>query len=252
LPHALPDFHEIDCHLFEGWPPMRVENVHGWRCAIDGGVTRRPNSVWPIAWDGVASLDAAIDEVEAVYRATNLRACFRISDAAVPRSLDARLAERGYEIEGRSHVLAAPLHEVSARAPDRAEMALLSAPSAGWLACYGSGLARESDVPIVRSIFGRIGHTHVFAAAIRDGVAASVMLAVHTGPWVQISAVRTLPAHRRQGLAAGVMTAAAAWAHRQGARGLVLSVEAANAPAVSLYGAAGLKRIYGYHYRAKA
>ena len=252
MPPTLPDFREIDRHLFEGWPPARIENVHGWRSALDGGVTRRPNSVWPIAWDGAALLDRAIDAVEAVYGSANLRPCFRISDAALPGNLDARLAERGYGIEGRSHVLATSMDEASARVRDGAEIVLLSEPSADWLACYESGLARESDGPIVRSIFGRIKHRHVFAAAVRGSTAVSVMLAVHTGPWVQISAVRTLPAHRRQGLAVGVMAAAAAWARRQDARGLALQVEAANAPALSLYHAAGLKRIYGYHYRAKA
>jgi len=249
---TLAEFREIDNHLFQGWPPARIENIHGWRCALDGGVTRRPNSVWPTEWDTRASLDAAIDKVEGLYRAASLRPCFRISNGTSPANLDSRLAERDYEVEGRSHVLAAPCTATPPHNANSARVVLMHRPNAAWMACYGSGLATDDERRIVRAIFGRIEPTHVFGAAIQTGIVVSVMLAVLSGPWVQISAVRTLPSYRRQGLATLVMASVSVWACREGATKLVLQVEASNAAALALYRRAGFHRIYGYHYRVKA
>ena len=252
MPLTLSDFREIDEHLFQGWPPARIVNFRNWLCALDGGVTRRPNSVWPIAWDEHASLETAIDEAEGLYRAANLRPCFRISDGAIPANLDAQLAKRGYDVEGRSHVLAAPSTMSLPSNSNNVSVTLIDNPNADWLACYESGLATEVERRIVRAIFRRLECKHVFGAAVEARTVVCVMLAVLSGQWVQISAVRTLSEYRRKGLAALVMATVSVWASREGATRLVLQVDATNAPALALYRRAGFHRIYGYHYRVKA
>ncbi|MFI4987788.1 MAG: GNAT family N-acetyltransferase [Alphaproteobacteria bacterium] len=250
---ATSDILALEPQLVRGWPPERVVELYGWRCGLDRGVTRRANSVWPLAWDGAAALDAAIGEAEAIYRSAGRRPCFRVMTGARPAELDAALAARGYASEGESHVLVAsprvaahPLPGIAGLAP-----ALLAAPSAAWLACYQEGRTDEGESLAVRGLFARIAAPHVFAAASSGGRIASVALAVATDGWVQVSAVRTLPEFRRRGLADLVLAAIFDWAPRQHARNLVLMVEASNRPALALYRKAGFRRVYDYHYRAK-
>ncbi len=248
---AASDILALEPHLMRGWPAARVVELHGWRCGLDRGVTRRPNSVWALAWDGGVELAAAIAEAAALYREAGLRPCFRIADAVRPAGLDAALAAEGYRSEGASHVLVAPFSAAQGETPlsTAAETVLLEAPDAAWLACYEEGLASEAERRAVRGLFARIADPHVFAAAISGGKVASVALAVLSGPWVQIAAVRTLPDFRRRGLANAVMTAVRGWARQEGAGRLALMVEAGNVPALELYRKAGFSRVYGYHYR---
>jgi ribosomal protein S18 acetylase RimI-like enzyme len=238
---------ELEGHLFRGWPPARVEHIGGWRCGLDRGVTRRPNSIWPIAWDGSLALEDAIARTEALYRDAGLDPCFRIMTGAAPPELEDALAARGYAAEGPSRVLVATLSPHPAPADD---ILFLEAPNEPWLACYESELKHEAERQATRALFGRITERHVFGAAVVDGVTTSTALAVATEGWAQISAVRTLPAWRRRGLAERVLAALAAWARRQGAANLILAVEAGNTPAERLYRKAGFRHEYDYRYRA--
>jgi ribosomal protein S18 acetylase RimI-like enzyme len=60
----------------------------------------------------------------------------------------------------------------------------------------------------------------------------------------------TDPGRRRSGHARRVLEALADWGMREGAAGLCLEVDAANAPARALYEAFGIgTELYRYHYR---
>jgi len=249
-----PAIRALDDELYLGWPPERVVDLHGWRCGLDRGATRRPNSVWPFAWQPHRPLAAGIQAAERLYREAGLRPCFRITRAAAPGELPQALADRGYSREGASHVLVAETGSTGA-APPRGTGVTLSLderPSAGWLACYEDGLASAAEGKAVRGLLARIAAPHVFAAVALDGRTASTALAIATRTCVQISAVRTLPACRRRGLAEHVLSALQDWARALGARRLALMVEATNAPALALYRKAGFRRAYDYHYLATA
>lgn len=242
----------LDDHLLRGWPSARVVDLKGWRCAIDRGATRRANSIWPLAWEPGASLGAAITAAERLYREAGLRPCFRITAGAEPPGLAQALAAAGYVAEGASHVLVAPAAP-AAPAPSRfsgVALELLTAPSESWLACYAED--RKAELTALRGIFARIAPQHVFAAAMAGDKVASTALAVATGAWVQISAVRTLPAFRRRGLCAAILSTIREWACAQDATQLALMVEAGNAPALGLYRKAGFVQAYDYHYLAKS
>jgi GNAT superfamily N-acetyltransferase len=241
---------DLEDHLFRGWPPARIETVGGWRCGLDRGVTRRPNSVWAFAWDDAVPLDAAIERVETLYRDAGLRPCFRIREASEPAGLETALVGRGYAAEGHSHVLTAALTSMSARGDD-IEVAAFGAPSDIWLACYEADLSGARERMAVRGLLARAPAPRLFVATVTDGVATSAALAVSTGEWVQISAVRTLPDWRRRGLAQAVVAAMTRWAGAQGAKRLALQVDATNDPALALYRKAGFRHAYDYHYRAR-
>lgn len=245
------DIRALEQYLLRGWPPARLVCVRGWRCGLDRGVTRRPNSVWPLAWEGDAPLAEAIDEVEALYRRAGLRPCFKITRAAQPAALERALAARGYSSEGWSHVLVAAAAQPAAQAGPHAEIVLLERPSDAWLACYWAERASVEERAALGGLIERIAAPRAFGAALVEGGVASVALAAASDGWAQISAVRTVPALRRRGLAAAVMAALVGWARAAGSERFALQVEAGNAPALALYHEAGFRRAYDYHYLAK-
>jgi len=245
------DIRALEKHLLRGWPPARLVCVQGWRCGLDRGVTRRPNSVWPLAWEGEGRVAEAIAEVEALYRGAGLRPCFKMTRAAQPATLDDALAARGYTAEGSSHVLVAAAVKTLAPPDSRVEVVLLKRPSDAWLACYWAERASAAERKALGGLIGRIAVPHVFSAALVEGGVASVALAVASDGLAQISAVRTDPALRRRGLAAAVMAALVGWARAAGAERLALQVEAGNVPALALYRKAGFRRVYDYRYLAK-
>lgn len=247
---APTDILEIEGHLLLGWPPLRTEPLGGWTCALDQGVTRRANSVWPLAWTNGVPLEAAIARVEQTYRSAGLLPRFKMTTAALPGSLDQALAQRGYLSEGASHVLVADLASLPTAPTSHVETRLFPSPNDAWRACYEIEWHTERERTATQQIFTRLSHPHVFGVAIHEGRVASVALAVSTGKWVQVSAVRTFPEIRRQGLARAVMTALTVWAREKGATGLILQVEAGNNPALTLYGKAGFRHVYDYYYRA--
>ena len=100
----------------------------------------------------------------------------------------------------------------------RAVMARVTGPRT-WL------LARTGDVPV-----------------------ACAFLALH-GDAAMLHALEVEAAHRREGHAARLTRAAAAWARDQGAATLALAVAEANAPAMALYDRLGMAEAARHHYR---
>jgi GNAT superfamily N-acetyltransferase len=64
--------------------------------------------------------------------------------------------------------------------------------------------------------------------------------------------VVTADGERSKGYATAVMRSGLAWAAGTGAGFAALSVEATNGPALALYGRAGYRHAYDYHYQAPA
>ena len=78
-----PEVAQIDLSAERIWPPARLEQVSGWRCRLDRGVSRRANSVLALNWSG-DDLREACRQVVALYRRTGLRPCFQITPAIAP------------------------------------------------------------------------------------------------------------------------------------------------------------------------
>lgn len=233
------------------WPAEMQETVRGWMLGFTRGVTRRANSVIPLSWTG-GELEAAIAEVEARYHGRGLPPCFKMTEAAQPSGLDAALEARGYRVEGRSWVMTADAAVTAARCPAVAETAIAPDPDPLWCS-----LAWPADRPagfeadIRAGIAGRIGGPRAFATVICEGRPAGVALGAVVGERCCITAVSTLPAFRRRGVARTALGALAEWATANGARRLFLQVEENNPAAIALYRTTGFGRAYDYWYRVR-
>jgi N-acetylglutamate synthase len=236
----------------DAWPPATTAWLEGWRLGLDGGVTRRANSVLPNAARPVGDVDALIREVERRYRAHGLPPCFKLTAAAEPADLDHRLERRKYRSEGHSLVLVADARQI-ARPPDpQIAVALDDAPSEAWLDLCWPATQYGAERPVRQAIVERLRAPRVFGIASRASVPGGAALAVEGRGWAGITAVHTLPEQRRQGIARALLRALAGWAGDQGIERLYLQVERDNAPAQRLYEGLGFTEAYHYHYRRAA
>jgi N-acetylglutamate synthase len=228
------------------WPALRQVLFGGWVLRFSGELTRRANSVNPL---GIARIcpRGLIDNCEALYRRQRQPTIFRLP-SLIGSNIDERLASRGYSSEGFSLVLYADLAAIPV-ASDPA-VRLSSRPTAAWLAAMAM-LQRHGNKEAVlyRRIVGALAVPAAFAAlADDDGIAALAFGAIHSGLICYESVVTDLR-WRRRGYARRVIGSLAAWARDHGAAGACLEVEAANSPALALYGRLGFRQLYRYHYR---
>jgi ribosomal protein S18 acetylase RimI-like enzyme len=114
--------------------------------------------------------------------------------------------------------------------------------SAAWRAAYGNEAVSEH-------VLQRIGAATGFASITVDAGVAALGLFVVAGRLSGVFCMATAPEHRRQGLAAAILRAGAAWSAERGADMLYLQVEDDNEEARGLYRKVGFTRSHSYHYR---
>ena len=226
------------------WPAAEREAIDGWVWRCSGGGGRRANSVLPLAFDG-RDLAASIAAVEGRYRAHKLKSYFQVSSIAEPPGLDAALAERSYQFEEPTLLLAKQL--LPSSMPDGVVVAV--DPDPGWMDIYTTALdaTRVAEVP---AILARVPAPRAFFTVRLGGEAIATALGVLSPDGiVVVECVATSPGRRRTGAARLVMDALEAWATLQGATVAALQVIESNAPARALYGQRGYCRAGSYHYR---
>jgi GNAT superfamily N-acetyltransferase len=226
------------------WPALREVLLDSWLLRFSEGLTRRANSANPLR----PVAHSALGDCERLYGRLALPTIFRVLSLIDP-SVDERLAAAGYTREGESCVLYGAIEGIAAaRDPD---VQLLYWPSPEWFGAMAA-LQNHSDEEAVtyRRIVGQLAIPAAFAALSDEGGCVAVAYgALHNGLLCYESIV-TDSRRRRRGYGRRIITALAAWAKDQGARGACLEVEASNTPAQALYAAFGLKReLYRYHYR---
>ena len=239
----------VDPRLLEtvadrAWPARESGALGGWRLNASDGWSRRINACWPLG-EPDRPIDEAIAAAEAFYAARGLPACFKLSDGAVvPSNLFEHLRARGYRpthgtlvMVGEAVGLADPAVTVS-DAPDPTFEAVFTASADG-----NAADARER-----LDALARIPAPARFARLDRDGEPVALGASAVDGEWVGIFGMRTLPGHRRQGLALRILGTLLAEAKALGARRAYLQVEADNAPAIALYSGLGFVPAYGYRY----
>ena len=229
-----------------GWPPAEVGRLGDWRLHADRGYSGRANACWPIGAPGLA-LGEAIGAVERWYAARGLPAVFRPADIAATVVLREALQGLDYQARKPTLVMVGALP-----AAQTAETVALSTdPDPAFRALFLASADDPGDAAERIAAVARIAPPRAFARIERDGEPAAVGAAAVEAGWAGLFAMRTAPAHRRQGLARAIVLALSAYAAQAGARQAYLQVEAANTPAVALYEGLGFKPAYGYRYWEK-
>ena len=224
-----------------GRPAAETQQLGEWLLRASSGWTGRGNSLLPVGNPGMP-LAEALERAEAFYRERGLpaQAQVRLDSPAATE-----LQELGW-VEahpGRSDVLVMHTTLDHVNALPQYDVLLADRPDDAWY-----GVAFEGLVPAPAPVVLEGAAKAVFASITVDGEPVAVGRGSMTGHWLGIDAVRVLPAHRGQGLAAAVVRGLARWAGPQGGRRTYLEVLESNLPAVTAYQRLGYVEAYRYRY----
>jgi N-acetylglutamate synthase len=235
-----------------GFPPLRQVVVDGWMLRFSRGVRRTANSATPLR-EPSQDIGAVIAIAEALYRAQNLPAIFRIPSFVAPAA-DHQLAQRGYTAEGESCVIEGPLEPIIASATPFGGtdvVQLSSSPAPEWLSAMARLQGQQPEFHVgYREIVGGVTLPAAFAELAIDGATVALAYGVIHRGMLCFESVVTDAAQRRKGYSRRVLAALAAWAQRNGAKMATLQVEAHNTAGRTLYHSIGMTtELHRYHYR---
>ncbi|WP_422754684.1 GNAT family N-acetyltransferase [Micromonospora sp. WMMD708] len=251
---------ELELAADEAWPAPVRGQLGDWLLRSADGWTGRANSALPVG-DPDRPLPAAVDAIERWYAGHRQPAMVNTPlPLAVPVGVE--LDARGWTARPLTLVQTVPLttllsdpHRTSpeggptldgaGRDGDDPPVVLDPAPSEEWLAVAAG---RKGGLPdSARHILTAVARVR-FARVYADGVLVATGRGTVTGQgrWLGLSLIEVAPSARRQGLAARVIRALAAWGAAEGATHAFLQVEQRNTGAVALYRKLGFTTHHTY------
>jgi GNAT superfamily N-acetyltransferase len=231
------DLRAIERLHVRAWPALETADVHGWLWRHSGGGSQRANSVSTVSFNGDDPV-AALDEVEARYRARGAVPRFHTYDLAAPSGLTDLLRARGYA-EGESTITMAKPVTPCEPPPD---ISVAERADAEWREVY-LGAITEGRRVINAQILDSIPSPCAWLSCWRGGKTISTGLCVADGAFAVVECMATRAEARRQGGADAVLAGIEAWAATRGVRTLALQVVAANPPALALYRSRGFEPV---------
>lgn len=238
----------LEPHILEpladdAWPARDRARLGGWRLNATSGHSMRINACWPLAAPD-RDPEAALDAVEAWFAERGLPPRFKLTEGLVtPADLAERLAARGYAACKATLVMLGP----TGGRTDGA-VRLSDAPDATFETVFTATAGNPEDGRERLETLRRIPAPARFARLDIDGAPAAIGASAVGGGHAGIFGMRTVPDHRRKGLARRVLRALLAEARTLGAERAWLQVEADNAPAIALYADEGFVPGYRYSY----
>lgn len=227
----------------DAWPARERERLGGWRLNASSGHSMRINACWPLSAPD-RDAEAAIGAVEAWYAARDLPPRFKLTDGLIsPPDLADRLAERGYSASKDTLVMVGPTRGEGDRS-----VAVSGAPDATFEGVFTASAGDAEDGRERIEALARMPPPALFAKVEIGGAPAAIGVAALGGGFAGVFGMRTVPAHRRKGLARRILRALLAEARQAGAERAWLQVEADNAPAIALYANEGFEPAYRYRY----
>jgi GNAT superfamily N-acetyltransferase len=259
-PHLAISMQDLEATLALGWPAPERASLGDWALRAGAGFTSRANSVLPLGNPGV-SLSEAVDYCERWYDERGLRPQFALFGpagfAAEDDPLGRELQSRHYGPFHSTAVLTASTRglptETTARAshggdPVRLEPVL----SAQWWEAWAASQDDETaDVRAAGSAARAIlngSADQLFASVEIVGRIAGVARVAFANRWAGVSALHVAPEHRRTGVAAQLMGAAADAARSRDIRSVYVQVLKANSAARGLYDQLGFSTHHEYCY----
>lgn len=237
------DLRSVEAAIAAAWPADETRAIGGWLWRASGGGYGRANSVATLGCPG--DVEAAIDEVEALYQARSAPVLIQVTDASEPADLSQRLASRGYRVGDENATMVLDLGGAVPRPVvenSAFEIETTAEATADWIETYATVLdtSRRASAP---RILARVPRPCHMIGVRRDGRHIATVLLIVSGPIAVVECVATRSEARRSGAGRVGMEVAIETARRAGARRVALSMVANNGPARRLYEALGFVEV---------
>ncbi|MEM8848558.1 MAG: GNAT family N-acetyltransferase [Pseudomonadota bacterium] len=217
------------------WPAERTWTDGPWTHRATPGAGGRVNAISGDAPD-------QIDRAEATARDTGRRASFVIWPGQ--DALDTALAARGYTIEDAVHLYTIDTAALTADPLPHATGFTIWPPLQIMRDIWNAG----GIGPERQAVMARAARPCAAMARVDDRAAGVGFVAAQDGTAL-LSAVEVLEHHRRKGVSALILRAAAHWALAQGCGRVALVTTRDNLAANAAYSSHGMAIVEGYHYR---
>lgn len=241
----MPDILASELLAHRTWPCRDQQTLGDWILREADGFTRRANSCLALGDPGVP-LDAAIDAVDAWYRARDLEPCVKMCPGA-PDGLDGLLCSRGWSIATPSLVLRRDLSRDPLAPPP--EFSASSAPEADWLRTISLWDGESSEKAAHHGELASRIHDAGFLRWTVSGALLAVGVVSMDGYEAFLYDVVVHPNARGRGIGRAFCTATLGWARSRGIRAMSLQVLESNTIARALYASLGFAEHHRYHYR---
>ncbi|WP_034609369.1 GNAT family N-acetyltransferase [Cellulomonas sp. URHD0024] len=238
------------------WPPLRVEDVDGWRVGISDGLTRRGNSA---LLTGTAMRPGdALDRIERMYSQAGLPSIVRTprpGGDGQGEEVAALLDARGYRTVAETDVLVrslvgepvlpARLELPGVRISERDE------PDDAWLELWLGAKNDAADRDTGRAILTGVPALYLSMTSTYSATPLAVVRVTVVDDWAAVSCLVVDGSARRRGLARALTLHALHDGRDRGAQRAFLQVEAHNAAAAALYWGLGFQPADRYAYRER-
>lgn len=242
------DVEALERATFDAVPPQALDLLDGWLLGFDRGTVGRAHSAVPASHDAssAAADPRSVGRVMAAYAARGLRPAFRVPGLPAFDAVRAELGRRGHAGGKPTRVFTAHC-DAFAGGDDAMPAELMPQPDQGWRDVFlGEGFDPVDGASRVE-ILGRARHA-VFACVRAGGQTVAAGMGSFSHGWASVHGMRTLPAHRGQGMAGSILSAIAREAAAREAGRAFLQVEAGNTGAQALYLRRGFAPVWDYAY----
>lgn len=253
--HLAISMDDLEQIMVAGWQPVERAELGDWLLRAAAGFTGRANSVLPLGNPGIP-LSAAVDRCETWYDQRGLRRLFCLFGpagfAVGDDPLGRELLGRGYTTFNNTAVLTIATGALPQEVPHAsgAHVRLDPELSPQWWAASATQARTAADGTAAEAARAVLTGSpdQLFASLEVKNAVIGVARVAFAHAWAGVFAVHVAPEHRRRGVAAQLMAAAAEASRERGIRSMYLQVTHANSAALGLYDALGFSVHHEYCY----
>jgi ribosomal protein S18 acetylase RimI-like enzyme len=233
------------------WAAFSTSVYDGWLVRSAEGYTKRANSVLPL-YSSTIELRKKMEYCSDYYRSRGLPVIFKMTEASLPRELDAHLAAEGFASNDESSLYVLHMGQPSRLSSGRTviDRTISDAWIDGFIRCSRiDALTRRG----ITSRFARhLPGATLAARSVVDEEIAGCGIGVVEDGWVGLFDIVVDPDRRRQGIATEIVSALLDHSAEMGARWAYLQVLERNEAAKRLYTGLGFSELYRYWYRVNS
>ncbi|MCR8846131.1 GNAT family N-acetyltransferase [Paenibacillus sp. SC116] len=254
----------IEQYALNAWPALQTNVLDGWLLRFADGYTKRSNSVSAIYNQSeVQSYEQLLEKIhicERLYEGMGLDVIFKMTPF-VPSSLDALLADEGYQyVEPSSVQVLESLYDLNGLTAygEQAEQLGIELEACEYISQKWLDIVADfnhlstHNRQITRQLLSNSLLRKGFFILYVQSVPVACGLGVIEGEYIGLYDIVTAEPYRNQGYGEQLIRGILNWALSVGVKKSYILVVQGNHSAKRLYEKLGYKEIYTYWYRVKA